>query len=1469
MKSKNKKFLYVVGAIFLVIMLLLSSLFLSPVQLFFVHRFSSWFTSKTGAELYVGEIALSPLGSLRLNQLLLRDGRSDTLLFVDSLYADFSPTQLYRSGRLTLDSVSLSRLYVNLYKASPDSFYNYHFLSEAFPSDTTSPKTPSKFDLTIQAASLWESRFSHQIRADGYEAANYCVSAINAHLKVGSINLQNFDAQMYRLSAKDSSGLAIDSLSFRFSSTADSVLMVDAFYLALPQSFLSIPSAFYALKTGRYGGEIEEADILLPELSRYITHFTNYTSPLHFSAKLSGDVPAMMVEDFTCSYGNFCHLTLPRISSSDLSDWQLAEYQIENSSILLHSSFSQLLTDWGVSLPSSFALFPSSIALSATGGAKELILAMKCSTPDGNCSVESTSSHSFSDRKSHFHLLLSFDSLRWQQWASLFDRHPADGQCDLSGEWRWNRLPTAQLHAQIEQIAFKNYLYSPVVIDLSIKEKEALMLHLAMDDSALTANFSAEMLSWMSDSLHLSMEGELNHFAPRSLHWLNDTTDWQMDAEIVMNGKGSDWRRWNGEILIDSLLLKRDEKIFFAEQIAMEQRPMHSGQQALRLTSPFLKASLYGNYDFTQLYEQLLWTAQRSLPVLQHNPLPTAELTNQFQADFQLYQIDSLASLFGWDCSLSDTLQMRLGLAYDSSFLALSIPSFRWEDKVVEVPDFSLNQQSDSLSLKADFHYHLMGEDTSALEGNFRLAASKNHIFGNLILIARPDSQQLYLPLRTKIALMKDNNDEIAASMELDSTSFYLNSQPMRFSNSLLQWSANRLQLSNFSLHRGLQNLVSIEGTISASLQDTLRLSFRQLELKNLLSIWLPDELHFDALLNGDIYASAILGKELRFYTDNFVADSVSYNSFYWGNLTLNALWDNLNRGVSTQLVLQNADREIMKMGGIYHPPTRELALDALLDSIPLKLFTPFLSDYLFAINGLGEANLQVRGALPDLSLRGKIFFRDANVGIRYTGTSYFLPDTLLLEGDKLKLSNFRIFDEKGKNLLLNGEIKHQSFRQFNYKLTLNMNDFLLFDNARSPHNLLSGHFYANATNIRLIGDEEGAVLTGEFSNSNQSTLYINLPEMPVEATTYRSIVYVEPAGDTLLAAPPSVRDKSFDWTVDMMVNLSDKSTFYVSLFDGAMIRGNGRIRLLYDDSKLSLYNRFQAEDGYVKMKLSGLPSKNFMIKQGSFVEFIGDPMKLRFDATAVYQLSADLSTLSPSFSSMGLSTTRVPVWCELNAAGNLDKMNLSYEVKLPDSSDEIVENMNSIINSDAIKIKEFAYLLGVGMFYDPSGRARGDAFSSLASSSISSALNNSLANVLGNKVQLGAGFSSSKEDFSDLEMNVTVSTKFFKDRLLLKSSLGYQSQSADNGETSFLGNFDAEYLLTKSGMFRIKIYNHTNNDFYRTANNTQGIGFLFVKEAKRLRDLFRFRSSKPSIDVVKSDSTAAPSRPPLSSNQP
>lgn len=245
--------------------------------------------------------------------------------------------------------------------------------------------------------------------------------------------------------------------------------------------------------------------------------------------------------------------------------------------------------------------------------------------------------------------------------------------------------------------------------------------------------------------------------------------------------------------------------------------------------------------------------------------------------------------------------------------------------------------------------------------------------------------------------------------------------------------------------------------------------------------------------------------------------------------------------------------------------------------------------------------------------------------------------------------------------------------------------------------------------------------------------------------------------------------------------------------------------------------------------------------------------MKLQFDATACYDVTADLATLSKNFTGMGLGSTRQPVRCSAKASGSLSEMNLSYDITLPKAADNVTQHMNSIITTDDIRIREFAYLIGLGMFYAPDGQTQGDEMlTSLASSSLSAALNNALSSVLKDKVTIGTGFSTSDEDFSDVEMNLSVSTKLLNDRLLLSTNLGYQKQaSGEENEASFLGDFDAEYLLGKKKVLRIKAYNHTNNDYYRNSNNTQGVGVVFVKESKTLRGLLPFGKDEHGTNLL------------------
>lgn len=70
----------------------------------------------------------------------------------------------------------------------------------------------------------------------------------------------------------------------------------------------------------------------------------------------------------------------------------------------------------------------------------------------------------------------------------------------------------------------------------------------------------------------------------------------------------------------------------------------------------------------------------------------------------------------------------------------------------------------------------------------------------------------------------------------------------------------------------------------------------------------------------------------------------------------------------------------------------------------------------------------------------------------------------------------------------------------------------------------------------------------------------------------------------------------------------------------------------------------------------------------------------------------------------------------------------------------------------------------------------------------------------------------------------------------------------------NFIGDFDIEYLLTKSGNFRLKAYNRYNDQNYyiRNALTTQGVGIVFKHDFDRL---FKKRKKDKKKSVAPNDS--------------
>ena len=389
---------------------------------------------------------------------------------------------------------------------------------------------------------------------------------------------------------------------------------------------------------------------------------------------------------------------------------------------------------------------------------------------------------------------------------------------------------------------------------------------------------------------------------------------------------------------------------------------------------------------------------------------------------------------------------------------------------------------------------------------------------------------------------------------------------------------------------------------------------------------------------------------------------------------------------------------------------------------------------------------------------------------------------------------------------------------------------------------------------IRVAGDADGASIRGNVSTGESAVMTVVLPESASSASEYSTIVFVSHEDTVELKNKYDEMKFNIDASVDLKVTDNTEMTVVLSRTSGdkCSLKGGGNIRVEYTTTsdEIKLYGDYIINEGQLKMKISGLPQKTFAIEKGGTINVGGRIETLKFDLSALYTTRADLATLDESFANdPTLTNTRQTVGARLGINGTMDKFNLSYDVTLPNAGDDLNNRLQGIINTDDLKIREFAYILGFGTFYpvssSQSSNVGSSMLTSIMSSSISNGMNTLFGDVLGSSWTIGADMSSAQADGSDMEMSLSLSRSFFNDRLIFSTDFGYQSNSNANADDELTKNFDLEYKLNKSGTLRLKGYRHTNTEFYRSGTSTEGLGFIVTKEGDTFRDLLKRKKQK------------------------
>ena len=188
LKKTLKVILWVLLSFVLIFILIAILIQIPSIQSKIVNYATSYISNKTHTKVEIKNISISFPKSIVIGGLYLEDLKKDTLIYAGKTNVNIALYNLLHSN-ITINSIALDEVNLNLHSTKTDSLFNYNFLLTAFADTTSTAKadtlTTSKWTFSIEDVTLKNSLLRYD---DEFGGIN-----VNAKLKNLELQIVNFD----------------------------------------------------------------------------------------------------------------------------------------------------------------------------------------------------------------------------------------------------------------------------------------------------------------------------------------------------------------------------------------------------------------------------------------------------------------------------------------------------------------------------------------------------------------------------------------------------------------------------------------------------------------------------------------------------------------------------------------------------------------------------------------------------------------------------------------------------------------------------------------------------------------------------------------------------------------------------------------------------------------------------------------------------------------------------------------------------------------------------------------------------------------------------------------------------------------------------------------------------------------------------------------------------------------------------
>lgn len=1423
----------------------------------------------------IGRINIGLLNRIIIDDVLLDDQDEQEMLKVTRLSAKFDIMPFFK-GKISISSVQLFGFNINLQKKTPDSPPNFKFVLDAFASNDTVKKDNS-LDLRINSILIRRGRMAYHVLSEEetpgkFNAKHIHLQNIIANISLKALSKDSINLGIKRLSLDEKvSGFSLKKMSLKLVANSRQT-SIDNFAIELPETSLKLDTIhliYDSLKAFdrfteqvRFSFRTLPSQITLKDISPFLPALSHFKEPISLDMEVKGTVNQLTCSHLEITADNRQFRLKGDVALQDLSHPQDA-YVFGTLSELTATTrgvgflVRNLSHDYNGVPPVLERLGNVSFRGEVSGYFTDIVTYGQLHTDLGGVNMDLKLSSDKSKGLFAYSGAVKTTDYKLGKLLANEQLGEITFNLDVHGRHVTDRLPVVELKGLIASVDYSRYRYENITLDGEYKQG-GFNGKVALDDpnGSIYLNGDVNVSSRIPT---FNFQAIINKLRPHDLNLTSKYPDTEFSLKLRANFTGGSVDEMIGEINVDSLEFMSPEKQYFMNNMNIRASKQNNENQ-LRLTSEFLTASVEGKFQYHTLPASILNIMRKYVPSLILPPKKPIETHNNFQFDIHIYNTDILSTIF--DIPLTVYTHSTLKGYFNDPLQRLRVegyfPRLQYKNNFIESGMILCENPSDHIrarvrltNLKKKGAVNL-SLDAQAKDDNISTTLN----WGNSAAVTYSGQ----LAAVAKFLRTEGEKPLLKAMVEVKPTDIILNDTLWQIHPSQVVVDSGKVDVNNFYFSHQ-DRYVRINGRLSDNPQDSVKVDLKDINMGYVFDIAsISDDVNFEGDATGTAYASGVFKKPVmntRLFIKNF-----SLNQGRLGDLNIYGEWDNENRGIRLDASIKDISTTPSRVTGIIHPLKPESGLDLNIEANELNL--KFLEHYMKSIandiKGRATGKVHFYGKFKGLNLDGAVM-TDASMNFDILNTHFAIKDTILLAPTGLTFNNIHISDMEGHSGRMNGYLHFQHFKNLNYRFEIQANNMLVMNTKESTDMPFYGTVYGTG-NALLTGNAIQGLDVNVAMTTNRNSVFTYINGSVASATSNQFIKFVDKTPRRTIQDSIQIisyyeqlqqkrqeaeEEQKTDIRLNILVDATPDATMKIIMDpvagDYISGKGTGNIRTeFYNKGDVKMFGSYQINQGVYKFSLQEVIRKDFVIKNGSTITFNGAPLDANLDIQASYTVnSASLNDLIPEESSSIIQQPNVKVNCIMNLSGILVRPTIKLGIELPNERDEVQTLVRNYISTEEQMNMQILYLLGIGKFYteDARNNQNSNVMSSVLSSTLSGQLNNALSQVFEtNNWNIGTNLSTGDKGWTDMEVEGILSGQLLNNRLLINGNFGYRDNPMAN--TNFVGDFEAEWLINRSGDIRLKAYNETNDRYYTKTNlTTQGVGIMYKKDFNKWSDLF------------------------------